>query len=99
MQLTNDDVRHLAKLCKLDLSDAEAEQYAGQLSEILEYVGKLQEVDVDVEREAVASITGMENIMRDDELHGCTKEDRERILSQFPMRDGDLLKTRGVFGA
>jgi aspartyl-tRNA(Asn)/glutamyl-tRNA(Gln) amidotransferase subunit C len=98
MELTVEEVQHLAKLCKLEVEDEAAERYAKQLSEVLEYVGKLREVEVDIESEAVASVTGLENVMREDELHGCTAEERERILDQFPLREDDLLKTRGVFG-
>ncbi|MBI4434551.1 Asp-tRNA(Asn)/Glu-tRNA(Gln) amidotransferase subunit GatC [Candidatus Uhrbacteria bacterium] len=97
MVLTRDEVLHLAKLCRIDLQPEEVEKFALQLSSILEYVGKLREVDVDVAQEAVANITGLENVLREDEPHGCTPEERERIVAQFPMRQGDLLKTRGVF--
>ncbi len=97
MTLTRDEVLHLAKLCRIDLTDEEVDRFTLQLSGVLDYVGKLREVDVDVAKEAVANITGLENVMREDELHGCTPEERERILAQFPMREGDLLKTRGVF--
>lgn len=98
MSLTHDEVLHLAKLCRITLAPEEVERFASQLSSVLDYVGKLKEVDVDITTEAVANITGLENIMRDDELHGCTPEERERIVAQFPMRERDLLKTRGVFG-
>ncbi|MDO8462878.1 MAG: Asp-tRNA(Asn)/Glu-tRNA(Gln) amidotransferase subunit GatC [bacterium] len=98
MTLSTTDVHHLAKLARIDLTDAEVEQFAGQLSTILDYVSQLQEVDVDVQREAVANISGLENVMREDELHGCTPEERERILDQFPLREGDLLKTLGALG-
>ncbi|MBI4143206.1 Asp-tRNA(Asn)/Glu-tRNA(Gln) amidotransferase subunit GatC [Candidatus Uhrbacteria bacterium] len=98
MALTNDDVLHLAKLCRIHLKPEEVERFAVQLSSILEYVGQLRDVEVDP-KDAVANITGLENIMRDDELRACTPEERERILTQFPMREGDLLKTRGVFSA
>jgi len=47
MALTLDQVRHVAKLARLDLSEAELEQYRGQLSAVLDHVAKLQEVDVD----------------------------------------------------
>ncbi len=96
MGLTTDEVLHLAKLSRIVLPPEEVERFASQLSSILEYVGKLREVEVDP-KDAVANITGLENVMRDDELRGCTPEERERILVQFPMREGDLLKTHGVF--
>ena len=96
MSLTNDEVLHLAKLCRIDLQPEEVDRFASQLSSILDYLGQLQEVDVAGIPE-YEHITGLENVMREDELHGCTPEERERILAQFPIREGDLLKTRGVF--
>lgn len=96
MAISKDEVLHLAKLCRITLADDEVDRYAGQLSSILEYVGKLQQADVSGV-DAVANITNLENVMRGDELRACSTEERERILAQFPMREGDLLKTRGVF--
>ncbi|MFH1430784.1 MAG: Asp-tRNA(Asn)/Glu-tRNA(Gln) amidotransferase subunit GatC [Candidatus Uhrbacteria bacterium] len=97
MVLSKDEVLHLAQLSRIDLEDAEAEQFAGQLSSIIAYVDQLKEVDVDVASEAVANVSGLENVMREDELHGCSPDDRERVLDAFPMRKDDLLRTRGVF--
>jgi aspartyl-tRNA(Asn)/glutamyl-tRNA(Gln) amidotransferase subunit C len=45
MRLTLDEVRHVAELAKLRLTDDEAAQYAEQLSAILEYAEQLQLVD------------------------------------------------------
>lgn len=98
MALSKDEVLHLAKLCRIDLASEEVDRFALQLSAILDYVGQLRDVDVDVGQGAVANITGLENIMREDEVHVCTTEERDRIVGQFPMREGDLLKTPGVFG-
>jgi len=97
--LSREEVLHLATLSRIALSDDEVDRFASQLSSVLEYVGKIREVDVDVQREAVANITMLENVMREDEIRACTEEERQRIVQQFPMREGDLLKTRGVFDA
>lgn len=43
--LTLDDVKHLAKLSNLRISDEEAEKYPEQLSESIEYVGNLEDID------------------------------------------------------
>ncbi|HHY54986.1 MAG TPA: Asp-tRNA(Asn)/Glu-tRNA(Gln) amidotransferase subunit GatC [Chloroflexi bacterium] len=45
MHLTIDEVRHVAELARLRLSEAELSLYAGQLSAILEYAERLQQVD------------------------------------------------------
>lgn len=45
MHLTIDEVRHVAELAKLRLTEAELALYAEQLSAILDYAGSLQQVD------------------------------------------------------
>lgn len=45
--LTTDEVKHVAKLARLRLSEASVEGYRRELSNILQYVEKLQEIDVE----------------------------------------------------
>lgn len=46
IQVTEDLTRKVAHLARLELSDEEVKTFTPQLNEILEYVGKLQQVDV-----------------------------------------------------
>ncbi|MCB0043360.1 MAG: aspartyl/glutamyl-tRNA amidotransferase subunit C, partial [Caldilinea sp.] len=45
MQLSQDEVRHVAELAKLQLTDAEVAQFTEQLSAVLDYAERLREVD------------------------------------------------------
>ena len=45
MKISREDVLRVAELAYLDLSEAELETYRAQLDEILEYIGKLNELD------------------------------------------------------
>lgn len=47
--MTNEQVKHIAKLAKIKLTDAEVEKYVKQLSSILEYVNLLSEVEGEAE--------------------------------------------------
>jgi aspartyl-tRNA(Asn)/glutamyl-tRNA(Gln) amidotransferase subunit C len=47
MEITRDEVLHVAKLARLALSDEEVERFCGQLSAILEAVGKVSELDLE----------------------------------------------------
>ena len=66
MSLSEDDVRHVAKLARLALSDDEVQQMAGELNAIVGYVEQLSEVDTD-DVEPIANVAGLENITRPDE--------------------------------
>lgn len=96
MALTKEEVLHIAKLARLELSEEEVEKFRTQLSEILEYVGQLQRVDTEG-IEPISQITGLENVMREDLVHGCDPETRDVMLEQFPKRKDNLLETPGVF--
>lgn len=45
MKLSLEEVEHIAWLARLDLTEAEKRQYAEQLSEILDYAARLNELD------------------------------------------------------
>lgn len=65
MALSIDEVRKIAELAKLDLTDEEAAMYAGQLSGILQYFEKLSAVDT-ANIEPTASVLPLKNVMRED---------------------------------
>lgn len=65
MEMSLDAVRAIAELAKLNLSDAEVEKYAGQLSGILGYFETLQQVDTSA-IPATASVLPLVNILRPD---------------------------------
>lgn len=67
-QLSQDDVRHIAKLCRLNLSDEEVEKFSKELTSILEYIDRLQEVDTK-DIEPLKMVTGKSNSFRKDEVH------------------------------
>ncbi|MBN2325698.1 MAG: Asp-tRNA(Asn)/Glu-tRNA(Gln) amidotransferase subunit GatC [Candidatus Omnitrophica bacterium] len=67
MSITADEVRHIALLSRLELSDDEVELYTGHLAEVLKYVEKLKELDVD-DVEPTSHAIPMFNVMREDEV-------------------------------
>ena len=67
MTLTSDEVRHIAQLARLKLSDAEVEKFGTQLTDILQWIDMLNEVDTDGVEET-SQVTGLENVVREDEV-------------------------------
>ena len=96
MRLKKEEIEHLGKLARLLLTDKEKEQYAKELSAILEYVEQLQEVDTENVPET-NQVTGLEDVYRKDQVQGCSEKIRQGIIENFPEREGDLLKVPGVF--
>lgn len=65
MSLSHDEVRKIAELAKLNLTDEEVALYAGQLSSILQYFRRLQELDTSA-IPPTASVLPLKNVFRDD---------------------------------
>lgn len=63
--LTREEVLHIAKLCRLTLSDAEVASMQKELSSILDFVGMLKEVDTK-NVEPTAQVTGQKTAGRED---------------------------------
>ncbi len=92
--MSREEVLRLAQLGRLHLEDAEIERLQDELGSILGYVDRLSKVDVEgVEPFAMPAL----DAWRPDVPMPAAAEVRERILSQFPKRRGDLLQTPGVF--
>lgn len=72
--LTKKEVEHIALLAKLGLTEEEKEKFRKELSAILDYVNKLNEVDASGV-EPMAGGTNLLNIMREDEPLFETKEE------------------------
>ena len=69
-KLSKKEVEKIAKLARLDLTSDEINTYSEQLSAILEYVDQLQEVDTE-NVEITTQVTGLSNILREDEVQEC----------------------------
>lgn len=73
--LSIEQIKHIAKLARLGVSDVEAEKFSKQLSSILGYVELLNEVDV-TDVLPTSQVTGLQNVMREDTVKPfCTKEE------------------------
>lgn len=70
MKLTKDQVKHVAKLANLPLTEAEEEKYSEQLSKILEYVEQLNSVDTS-KVEPIFNVSGLTNVMAEDKVREC----------------------------
>jgi aspartyl-tRNA(Asn)/glutamyl-tRNA(Gln) amidotransferase subunit C len=83
------EVRKVAKLSRLELSDAEVEEFTGQLRAILDYVAKMNELDTE-DVEPLAHCLAISNVFRAD----FVKESlgTEKTLANAPERDGEFFK-------
>ena len=88
-KLDESQVRHVAKLARLDLTDDEVARFSGQLSAILGYVEKLNELDTD-SVEPLAHCLPIHNIFREDVV--TESLDTESALKNAPQRIDSFFK-------
>lgn len=93
--LTEEQVRHVAKLARLKLSDAEITMFSGQISSILDYVAQLQEVNTD-QVEPLAHCLPVHNVFREDVVRASLSN--EEALANAPQRDGEFFAVPKVLG-
>ncbi|MDA8098238.1 MAG: Asp-tRNA(Asn)/Glu-tRNA(Gln) amidotransferase subunit GatC [Nitrospiraceae bacterium] len=83
MKISQQEVEHVAKLARLELSDQEKAKLTDQLSNILTYVEKLNELDTKGV-EPTAHVLDMKNVMRDDAVEPSLSQ--ERALANAPEK-------------
>lgn len=64
-QISLEEVKKLAALCKITLDDDAAQKFSGELTEILNYVEQLDKVDTK-DTEPTSQVTGLTNVNRED---------------------------------
>lgn len=95
MSLTRAQVTHIAELAKLELSEQEIERMTPQLSAILEYAERLNQLDTDAIA-PTASVIPNQNVMRPDIVTPSLT--REQILQNAPDTDAnrEFLRVRAI---
>lgn len=93
-KLSRDDVLKLARLSRLELTEAEIEQFRGELSDILEYVEQLQKVDTKGLKPTY-QVTGLSSVMRKDEVVNYGASPKE-LLKNVPSTIGGQIKVKRV---
>jgi aspartyl-tRNA(Asn)/glutamyl-tRNA(Gln) amidotransferase subunit C len=79
--IDREQVLHVAKLARLKLSDAEVERMTGELSNILEHVERMDELDLEGV-EPTSHVVELQNVLRDDVPRESLP--RERALEGAP---------------
>jgi aspartyl-tRNA(Asn)/glutamyl-tRNA(Gln) amidotransferase subunit C len=89
MSISREDVLHVARLARLELSDAEVERFQEQLSAILEAVSKVQELDL-ADVPPTSHPLDVVNVWREDEPRPSLPV--EEAFANAPARRDDLFE-------
>ncbi len=93
MSLTRAEVQHIAELAKLQLTEAEEALYQEQLSDILDYMQRLNTLDT-AAIPPTATVLPLRSVMREDVPRPSLPVDE--VLANAPARAGDSFEVRVI---
>ena len=82
--IDRDQVLHVARLARLELSDDEVDQMASELSGILEHVDRISELDL-ADVEPTSHVVALENVLRADEPRPSLERDQALANAPDPV--------------
>jgi aspartyl-tRNA(Asn)/glutamyl-tRNA(Gln) amidotransferase subunit C len=87
--ISEEQVKHIAKLAKLELSPKDVKKFSHQLSDILGYVEQLSEVDTEGV-EPTSQVTGLTNVTESDKEVNCPHSKELLDCSKLPKVRGQI---------
>jgi len=94
MEITREDILHLATLSNFSMSESEIDTIGGDLKNIIKYISQLDELDTD-NVEPTYQVFEMENVWRPDEIQP-QEADREALLALAPESQENQIKVPKV---
>ena len=89
MPISKDDVKYIASLARLELTEKETEYFTGQLSAIINYVDQLKKLDTS-NVEPTTHAMPLQNVFREDVVKTSLK--KEDVLRNAPAKEKVLFK-------
>jgi aspartyl-tRNA(Asn)/glutamyl-tRNA(Gln) amidotransferase subunit C len=94
-RISRADAEHVARLARLELSDAELDEYTGQLASILEHADDLAALDTEGVPPTAHPLP-LRNVLRPDETAPCL--DRDEVLAAAPDAEDGRFRVPPVLG-
>ena len=89
MSIDRKTTKHIANLCRIDLDEKELEYFSSQLSKIVSYIAKINEIKAKDLPESFSAHT-QTNVFREDKVSKF--ENREGLLKIFPASEDGFIK-------
>jgi aspartyl-tRNA(Asn)/glutamyl-tRNA(Gln) amidotransferase subunit C len=94
-RISRDDVAHVARLARLDVSEEEIERFTGQLGAVLEHAADIAALDIE-DVPPTAHPLPLVNVLRDDEP--VASLNRDEVLAQAPAAEDRRFKVPPILG-
>lgn len=95
MELTRDEIKDIAQLARVGVTDKEIDTYQKDLSSVLQYFEQLQEIDTE-HVEEIGHITDVSDVYREDEVVDMSQDGKERIMNNVVDAQDGYIKVKSV---
>ena len=96
LTMNSDEIKKLADLCRLNLTDVDVENYKKDFDGILKYINTLKDVEVDISKVEELQRNTHVNILREDDDFYVSGTYSDVLLDAAPEREGDYIKVKKV---
>ena len=94
--MNTDEVKHLANLARIELTDKELTDFTKEMSDILSYVSKVQALVSDQGEESEPALGARFNVFRKDEVTNEADKYTEVLLAEMPQKQGRYLEVKKI---
>ena len=95
MAITKEEVKHIAELSRLGIGKDEIESYRKELSNILEFIGRLKEVKAG-KINPMDQVVGLKNTLREDKVVLPDQKEVARLLKLVPKLKGESVQVKNI---
>jgi len=93
--MNKEEVKHLAVLARIELTDSEIDSFAGEMSLVIDYVSQIQDIVGSVD-ESIKTVGDRHNVFRTDEITNQPNEYTERLLQGMPRTEGRFMVVKKI---
>jgi aspartyl-tRNA(Asn)/glutamyl-tRNA(Gln) amidotransferase subunit C len=86
--LSQEEVKKIANLARLELSDKEINNFSNQLSDILNYLDQIKSLDLSQVSESISGAENIEHVLRVDKVE---ESDVSSLRQSYELNDGHLV--------
>ncbi|HEY4516073.1 MAG TPA: Asp-tRNA(Asn)/Glu-tRNA(Gln) amidotransferase subunit GatC [Candidatus Paceibacterota bacterium] len=92
--ISTEEIKKLADLARIEVGEAELEQFRAEINPIIDYVSQVQEVAGEIGQEIILS--SVFNVMRDDLLPTNSLKQNSELIAEFPESENNYLKVKKI---
>ena len=94
-KVSEEEVKHIAELARIELTGEEVNKFAKEISDILGYVKQLEEVDTEGV-EPISQVTGKTNVFREDVAEDASQEKKDAMAKNYPDSQDGYIRVKQI---